>query len=105
MGYPPVSSLLAVLMTGADEEYLELAAGYLKSFAVRADKAKSLQIIGPASPYVKKVNDEYRRVLYLKCSEKRVLIEIKNFMEQYIEINKGFQNIRIQFDFNPMGVF
>ena len=63
------------------------------------------QIIGPASPYVNKVNDEYRRVLYLKCSEKRVLIEIKNFMEQYIEINKGFQNIRIQFDFNPMGVF
>ncbi len=105
MGYPPVSSLLAVLMTGADEEYLELAAGHLKNFAIRADKAKNLQIIGPASPYVNKVNDEYRRVLYLKCGEKKVLIEIKNLMEQYIEMNRGFQSIKIQFDFNPMGVF
>lgn len=105
MGYPPSCSLLAVLMTGADEEYLELAAGYLKSFAVRADKVKSLQIIGPASPYVSKVNDEYRRILYLKCGKKEILIEIKNLMEQYIEMNRGFLSIRIQFDFNPMGIF
>lgn len=105
MGYPPVSSLLAVLMTGTDEEHLELAARYLKGFAVRADKHKSLQIIGPASPYVNKINDEYRRILYLKCSEKGTLIEIKNLMEQYIEINRGFHSIRIQFDFNPMGGF
>ncbi len=105
MGYPPVSDLLAVLMTGADEQHLELAAGYLKEFAVRADKQKSLQIIGPASPYVNKVNDEYRRVLYLKCQRKKTLTEIKDLLEQYIEINRGFDCIKIQFDFNPMGVF
>ena len=105
MGYPPVSDLLAVLMTGADEKYLDLAAGYLKSFTVRADKGKALQIIGPASPYVSKVNDEYRRILYLKCKKKEALIEIKDLLEQYIEMNRGFDRIKIQFDFNPMGVF
>lgn len=105
MGYPPVSSLLAVLMTGADEEYLRLAASYLKGFAVRADKMRSLQIIGPASPYVNKVNDEYRRILYLKCGKKEILIQMKDLMEQYIEMNSGFQSIRIQFDLNPMRVF
>lgn len=105
MGYPPVSSLLAVLMTGPDEGYLEMAAGYLKDFAVRADKGKNLQIIGPASPYVSKVNDEYRKILYIKCGEKKFLIEVKNLLEQYIEINKGFSRIKIQFDFNPDGGF
>jgi len=25
-------------------------------------------------------------------------------MEQYIEINSGFQKMRIQFDFNPMNL-
>ena len=105
MGYPPVSCLLAVLMTGADEEYLRLAASYLKGFAVRADKMRSLQIIGPASPYVNKVNDEYRRILYLKCGKKEILIQMKDLMEQYIEMNSGFQSIRIQFDLNPMRVF
>lgn len=105
MGYPPVSNLLAVLMTGMEEEHLELAAGYLKSFAVRADREKRLQIIGPASPYVSKVNDEHRRILYLKCGEKESLIEIKDLLEQYIEMNRGFDRIKIQFDLNPMGVF
>ncbi len=105
MGYPPVEQLLAVLMTGADEEILEKAAKYLKEFVLRIDKNRILNVIGPASPYVAKVNDVYRRILYLKGRDYRLLIEVKNRMEQYIEINKGFQTLRIQFDFNPMNVF
>jgi Primosomal protein N'' (replication factor Y) - superfamily II helicase len=105
MGYPPVEQLLAVLMTGPDENNLETAAKYLKEFAIRVDKKGILQMIGPASPYVAKVSDVYRRVLYLKGRDNRLLIEVKNRMEKYIEINKGFQTMRIQFDFNPMNVF
>ncbi len=105
MGYPPVEQLLAVLMTGPLEELLETAARYLKDFAVRLDKNRQLQIVGPASPYVGKVNDVYRRVLYLKGADYKLLIEVKNRMEQYIEINEGFKTMRIQFDFNPMNIF
>ena len=105
MGYPPVSHLLAVLMTGTEEKHLELGAAYLKEFAARADRKKSLDIIGPASPYIGKVKDEYRRVIYLKCERKEELIRQKDLMEQYIEINTGFNSLRIQFDFNPMGIF
>lgn len=105
MGYPPVEQLLAVLMTGPDEKLLETAAKYLKDFANRVDKRGILQLIGPASPYVAKVSDVYRRVLYLKGPDYGLLVEVKNRMEKYIEINKGFQTMRIQFDFNPMNVF
>ena len=105
MGYPPVSHLLAVLMTCEDEKYLEMAANYLKEFAVRADKKKKLQIIGPASPYVGKVNDVYRRLFYIKGEDDKLLIEEKNLLEQYIEMNRGFDKVRIQFDFNPMHSF
>ncbi len=105
MGYPPVEQLLAVLMTGPLEELLDTASRYLKDFAVRLDKNRQLQIVGPASPYVGKVNDVYRRVLYLKGADYKLLIEVKNRMEQYIEINEGFKTMRIQFDFNPMNIF
>ncbi len=105
MGYPPVEQLLAVLMTGPLEELLDTAARYLKDFAVRLDRNRQLQIVGPASPYVGKVNDVYRRVLYLKGADYKLLIEVKNRMEQYIEINEGFKTMRIQFDFNPMNIF
>ncbi len=105
MGYPPMSQLLAVLMTGEDEKHLEMAAGYLKEFAVRADKKKECQVIGPASPFVGKVNDVYRKILYIKCEDYGHLIVMKDYLEQYIEINNGFQSLRIQFDFNPMKTF
>ncbi len=103
MGYPPVENLLAVLMMGEDEQHLETAAGYLKHCAVRTG-GKSMEVIGPATPYVGKVSDVYRKILYLKCPEYGMLIRVKNYLESYIQMNKGFQTLRIQFDFNPMNL-
>ena len=105
LGYPPAAELLAVLVTGEDEKLLDTAVKYLKDFALRAGRKKRLQIIGPASPFVGKVNDVYRRVIYLKSGDYRSLTVMKDHMEQYIEMNKGFQMLRIQFDFNPMKIF
>ena len=105
MGYPPASQLMAVLMTGSDENKLTMAAEYLKKYAIRVSADGEVQVIGPASPSVGKVNDVYRKVIYLKSEEYQVLVRIKNHMERYIEINRGFANMRIQFDFNPMNIF
>ena len=103
-GYPPTEHLLAVLMMGKDEEYLDMAAGYLKEYVDRFCGPK-LALIGPATPCVSKVSDVYRKILYLKCEEYDMLVKIKNYMEKYIEINSGFQTLKIQFDFDPMSVF
>ena len=105
MGYPPAAELLAVLVTGEDEKLLDTAVRYLKEFALRAGRNKDLQIIGPASPFVGKVNDIYRRVIYIKSKDYSALTVMKDHMEQYIEMNRGFDRIKIQFDFNPMNIF
>ena len=105
MGYPPAAHLMAVLMTSEDEALLNKGAYYLKLFAGRIRTDAGLEIIGPASPAIGKVKDQYRKVLYLKHENYRVLTEAKDKMEQYIEINEGFQNIRIQFDFDPVQTF
>ena len=104
MGYPPVQHLAAILIMGKDEDLLETASSYIKKFAEHVNK-KRVRIIGPTSPSVGKVNDIYRKVLYLKHPEYDVLIEMKNKLEKYIEINSGFQSLRIQFDFDPMKIF
>ncbi len=105
MGYPPVEQLLAVMMTGEDEALLNTAADYVKKFIERVDKDHCLQVIGPASPYISKVKDVYRRVVYVKSDDEERLIKVKDQLEQYIEINRGFEKLRVQFDFNPMNVF
>lgn len=104
MGYPPAEQLLAVLLAGEDEQLLETACAYLKSYAERINRSHA-GIVGPASPYVGKVNDVYRKVLYLKHPRYEVLTDIKDKLEQYIEVNSGFAKLRIQFDFNPMNIF
>ncbi len=105
MGYPPAEQLLAVLMTGEEKDLLDTAAGYMAQMAARADKEKRLTVVGPASPYIGKVSDVYRRVLYLKCGDEAYLIRIKDLLEAYIEMNPGFHRLRVQFDFNPMNTF
>lgn len=105
MGYPPAAELLAVLAAGEDEELLDRAVRYLRQFALRAGAGKDVQVIGPASPHVGKVNDVYRRTLYLKSREYSVLTALKNYLEQYIEINEGFRGLKFQFDFNPVNIF
>ena len=104
MGYPPAEHLLAILLAGEDEVLLETAGEYLKKYAEKVNR-RQIAIIGPASPYVGKVNDVYRRVLYLKHADYEALTHMKDKLEQYIEINSGFAKLRIQFDFNPMNIF
>lgn len=104
MGYPPVENLLAVLVSCEDEELLDRGCRYLKEFSMRFREKAQASVIGPASPGVDKIKDIYRRVLYIKAPDYGMLTAIKDRLEQYIEINPGFDKMRIQFDFNPMNV-
>ena len=38
----------------------------------------------------------------MKAESYGALVGIKDRVEKYIEINSGFDKMRIQFDFNPM---
>ena len=104
MGYPPVEHLAAILISGKEESLLDTASSYIKTYAERVNKYQ-VRIIGPTSPHVGKINDVYRRVIYLKHGQYDVLIDLKNKLEKYIEINPGFQSLWIQFDFEPMNIF
>ncbi len=104
MGYPPVDNLLAILVSCEKESLLETGCKYLKEFAIRIKGTEAVAIIGPASPGISKINDVYRKVLYLKTEKYDTLVRMKNKLEQYIEVNSGFNTMRIQFDFNPMHI-
>ena len=104
MGYPPAEELLAIWMTGQSEEHLKVAAGYLKEFTERINREGRLTVIGPAAPYVSKVNDQYRQIIYVKSEDYELLVRTKDLLEQYIDMNRGFDQLRIQFDFNPLNI-
>ena len=104
MGYPPAEDLLAIWMTGEEEEHLKVAAGYLKEFTERINREGKLTVIGPAAPYVSKINDQYRQIIYVKSEDYEWLVRAKDLLEQYIDMSRGFDHLRIQFDFNPLNI-
>lgn len=99
LDYPPAAHMLSVLVSGQDEELLERGMEFLRKFVERISPGESLHIIGPAWAAVGKVNDVYRKVLHLKHTEEKVLMDIKNKTEKYIEINSGFRKLYIMFDY------
>ena len=102
MGYPPAENLLAVFVSCEDEALLEKGCHYLKEYILRVRGQTGAEVIGPASPGIDKIKDIYRRVLFVKAESYGALVGIKDRVEKYIEINSGFDKMRIQFDFNPM---
>lgn len=39
-------------------------------------------------------------VIYMRHRDRRILVQIKDCLERYIAVNKGFDKMFIQFDFN-----
>ncbi len=104
MGYPPAEHMLAIWLSCEDENHLQTAATYLTQYAKRVNKQEA-GIIGPTSPYVGKINDVYRKLIYVRSDSYETLITMKDKLEQYMEVNSGFQKVKVQFDFNPMNIF
>lgn len=97
-GYPPCGNMMAVHCAAEDQEELALACEYLTKFLRQAAARSGAVVIGPADEAVARISDVYRKAVYVKHGDGKTLTAIKNFAEQYIEINTGFQNIRIQFE-------
>ncbi len=107
MDYPPVTMMLSVLIMSPKEEVADMAAENLKKHIEFADDGSS-RIIGPAEAGIYKINDIYRKVIYIKNSEYNKLVAVKNKLEIFMKENEAFLSIKqseisVQFDFNPMG--
>jgi primosomal protein N' (replication factor Y) len=100
--YPPVWNMLVILVAAREEERAGLVAERLKNIIEGQEK---VQLIGPTNPAVAKVNDIYKKVLYLKHPKYDVLVHIKDQIENYIEKNPQDRDVIVQFDFNPMNGF
>lgn len=92
--------MVAIRGAAGEEAYLREAMGYCRKFIEKIYPPKDLVLIGPAPETVSKVQDMYRMVLYMRHKDREILVRLKNALEKYIEINRGFRKISIQFDFN-----
>lgn len=115
MNYPPVWNMLLIHVTSPDESECGSVAQRVHDTAAQMishiEKSKSpddrhqIQLIGPADATIAKVNDIYRKVIYMKTSDYAALISIKDGIEQAVKADTAMKNANISFDFNPMSGF
>ncbi len=99
-GYPPAAHMLAILITARYEKQGLMLAEQIKA-KIDNEKAKELQIIGPAKAQVSKINDLYRFVIYCKHKDYQKLIEAKDKAEAFLD-SFEHKNENVQFDFDPI---
>ena len=98
--YPPAVFMISIHGSGKDEEHLQKAMEYLVKVTERMPEKKAVKIFGPVSESIGKIQDEYRKVIYIKAEEQNVLTGIKNKLEKYMELNEGYRSVMIQFERN-----
>ena len=107
LSYPPVSNLLVVHVMGGQEPLVartaNLIAEKLKSAITRS--GRRVLVVGPADASVAKVNDVYRKMVYMKAADYKTLVALKDALEQFGKKTNAFAKVTIQFDFNPASGF
>ncbi|MBQ9063141.1 MAG: primosomal protein N' [Eubacterium sp.] len=96
--YPPAAHLLTIHLSCRDAARLATGAGYVKQYLARVQKNRAVTIIGPAPEAVAKVQEYHRAVISIQGEKLEDLLQMRAFLESYIEINSGFDEIRVQYD-------
>ena len=101
MSYPPMSGMLAMLLQSENEALLEKEAECIKTNILEMD-IPLLRVTGPTSAVVSKLNDIYRKVIYLKHEDTKRLYQVRDFIEEAVKNEEISKQIRVEFDENPL---
>lgn len=97
--YPPVYNMMVMLMTSDNYDRLcKESEEIQKRVKAIYPKDKKIRIIGPADASIVKINDIYRRVIYIKSDDMEKLRVIREAFDDYDETG-------IMFDVNPVNTY
>lgn len=99
--YPPEWQMLVIFAAGENETQV---AQLMEAMAFMIQQM-GVMVVGPSEASFAKINDHYRRVIYIKDKDYQTLVQVKNRMEQWLETNDIRKDILINFDFNPMNSY
>lgn len=92
--YPPVYAMMTVLFASKEEQAAQSAA---RACAVLAERCQ-VELIGPCEAPIGKVNDVYRKVIYIRHTQRERLVTIKDMLEQAAVWKEERSDVLVQFD-------
>ncbi|WP_287883653.1 replication restart helicase PriA [Agathobacter sp.] len=101
MNYPPVNHMLVIGLANENEQILAKEAENITIYIEKLlqNHRRDCAVIGPADASIAKMNDIYRKVIYIKSKDYSLLVAVKDRLEK----KQALSNI--QYDFDPMSGF
>ena len=104
--YPPFGHLLKILIESRNknriEEFSERLAEVVRSRLADMEGFERTKVLGPEDDYPPKINDVYRKTLYLKDADYDRLIAVKKLISKEFP-NVAYSNsVNIWFDYDPL---
>ena len=99
MKYPPAAHMLSIQIGGKEEE---LTAHMTEAVAEAVGRrfGQQAELIGPVFAPVYKVNDIYRKILYIKQENYDILIRIQKYVQNRWDETESCRKLTIQYDFS-----
>ena len=97
--YPPAVHIWTVQLASKDEKLLTGYAELFLKLTKGSAHAEAAEIIGPVEAAVYKVNDYYRKLLYVKHANYDILLQIKDDVETPWKQARGEAAVSILYDF------
>ena len=99
MKYPPAAHMLSIQIGGKEEE---LTAHMTEAVAEAVGRrfGQQAELIGPVFAPVYKVNDIYRKILYIKQENYDILIRIQKYVQNRWDETEICRKLTIQYDFS-----
>jgi len=99
--YPPVYNMMVVLMESVEEDkVVEVSKDIYSGIAALAKDLEFSRVIGPSDATIYKINNVYRRLIYIKSGNQVELKQIMDKIEEY-----SYEDVNITLDINPVKMY
>lgn len=98
--YPPVAHILMVRVIGGNYEYCVRQSEILTKVIVDADP--KIMVLGPTDASIVKVEDKYRRHIFIKDKDYNRLVAVKDRLEMFLLSQSSSGGTSTWFDFDPL---
>jgi len=98
--FPPVYNMLGILITSASEEVADTMAARVAGEIRKLD----MDITGPAEAVIGRINNIYRRVIYVRDEDYDRLRDAAASADRVFRESPDVGDAEIQYDFNPMNI-
>jgi len=100
---PPYRDIFTVTASGHDEELVQSASSYIRSFFdFKLRGRNDCLIFGPTPPQIVKINNKYRYKVNINCKNTK---EFRNLISQIVvecSTDKRFKGVSVFADFDPL---